>query len=121
PEPARGYRESDRSRAPSLQRRGARVQHLHPNDPQQLNRRDRGLHCQAVLRVGAWSRESSEGAVLVRFRRPIVRSLAALLPALVAVLTLASPGRALEVPARPEGRVSDYAGLLSEGARQRIE
>ena len=49
--------------------------------------------------------------------RPIVRSLAALLPALVALSTLASPGRALEVPARPEGRVSDYAGLLSPAAR----
>ena len=50
-----------------------------------------------------------------------MRPLAALLPALVAVFALASPGRALDVPARPEGRVSDYAGLLSPGARQRIE
>jgi uncharacterized protein len=39
----------------------------------------------------------------------------------MAVAALASPGRALEVPARPEGRVSDYASLLSPEARARIE
>jgi uncharacterized protein len=50
-----------------------------------------------------------------------VRPVAALLAALVAVLAIASPGRALEVPAQPAGRVSDYAGLLSPAARARIE
>ncbi len=50
-----------------------------------------------------------------------MRLLTTLLAALVAVTAIASPGRALEIPARPEGRVSDYAGLLSPGARGRIE
>jgi len=40
--------------------------------------------------------------------------------ALVGTL-LASPAAALEVPARPQGRVSDYAALLSQEQRARIE
>lgn len=36
-------------------------------------------------------------------------------------LLLAAPGSALDVPPRPEGRLNDYAGLLSPADRQRIE
>jgi uncharacterized protein len=37
------------------------------------------------------------------------------------VSALAGAAFALDVPARPQGRVSDYAGLISPGAEQRIE
>ncbi len=39
----------------------------------------------------------------------------------VLALLAAAPVRALEVPPRPQGRVSDYAGLLSPQDRARIE
>jgi uncharacterized protein len=39
----------------------------------------------------------------------------------VAILAVASPGWALEIPERPLGRVSDYAGLLSPDAAARID
>lgn len=41
---------------------------------------------------------------------------------MAAALVLAQgPARALEVPAKPEGYISDYARLLSESARQNLE